>query len=98
MPEIHVDRHPGTEVTEVVVEPAPRFVGDDLIVHGLLWGQPEVGPYPVAQGAGQRLNGGLQPLRRDLVAGSVGGQSVSQWLVARQQSADLGMRLVVELG
>ncbi len=34
--EVGIDRHPGPEITEVVIESRPRLVADDLVFHLLV--------------------------------------------------------------
>ena len=63
---------------EVVVEPRPRLVGDQLEVDVLAVGQAEQVPGPLAQVLGQRVDGRPQPVDRDGVGLPPGHQPLGQ--------------------
>lgn len=92
MRQVGVDRHAGAEAALVVVEARPRLVGDHLVPDGLHLGQPVPAAHAVAQRAGQRVHGGLEPVRRALLAPPVGGVPLGERAGAGQQPVELGVR------
>ena len=58
--QVDVDLDSGTELAEVVVEAAPRLVGDEGEVDPLALGQAEQSPGPVPQVLGKRGDGPLE--------------------------------------
>ena len=95
--EVGVDGDGGAVVAEVVVEPRPRLVGDHLVGDGLGVGQRVFGAHAVAQRAGERVDGFLEPVGRDLLRRAVRLHSLGERSAAAQCVVELAVRLPIAL-
>ncbi len=80
-----------------MVETAPRLVGHDLVVDGLLDRQAEPVAHAFPQRARKRLDADLEPRRRDLVSTTDGGQPRVQRSSAGQHLGQLAVCLPVRV-
>ncbi len=96
--EIRVDCDRGPVAAEVVVEPGPRLVADDLVLHPLGLGQRVLGAHPVPQGAVERVDALGQSLRRDAVGGAVRLHPLGEGARSRQDGVHPAVRFAVGVG